>query len=212
MSNDTGAPVRNLELKTITGERAPIIEQREVNLRLGNMLVVHTVYVVETENDVSLRIDFVRKYGCVIDPVNNLLRLGEKEVMLEDRTEDCTIRCRLICLTDIKIPPMAEIHVPAACLLAARTVVNTANTVTSLRIMNVASSSRTLVGEPIACIRAMKVVDCDEQLPRQMELPTYLHDLCHRASEHLDKGNADKLKLLLCNFQDVFSRDSSDVG
>ncbi|GLV61289.1 hypothetical protein CBL_21111 [Carabus blaptoides fortunei] len=111
---DTGAPVRNLELKTVTGERAPIIEQREVNLRVGNMLVVHTVYVAEIEDDVILGIDFLRKYGCVIDPVNNLLRFGEEEVMLEDRTEDCTIRCRLMSLADITVPPMAEILVPAA--------------------------------------------------------------------------------------------------
>ncbi|GLV43854.1 hypothetical protein CBL_11566 [Carabus blaptoides fortunei] len=176
---------------------APTIEQREVNLRVGNMLVMHTVCVAEIKDDVILKIDCLRKYGCVIDPVNNMLRFGEEAIMLEDRTEECTIRCRLMCLTDIIVPPMAEIPVPTACtgntlwtnlmvvkpyvvndsapgLLVARTVVSTGDSVISLRIMNMASSAKILnagtllaVGEPIACTRALKVVDCDEQLRRR---------------------------------------------
>ncbi|GLV37433.1 hypothetical protein CBL_10601 [Carabus blaptoides fortunei] len=114
---DTGANVTLVHPKIMKLAQPPRSQgqPRKINIHIGHTSVMHTVYRVNIEDDVILGFDLLRRYRCVIDPVNNLLRIGHEDVMLENRNQNDHMRCQLICASTLEIPPMTEILVPVFC-------------------------------------------------------------------------------------------------
>ncbi|GLV33391.1 hypothetical protein CBL_20136 [Carabus blaptoides fortunei] len=218
-----GQPIDNMELRTVIGERAPITEQRKINIHIGHTSVMHTVYIANIEDDVILGLDFLRRYRCVIDPVNNLLRIGHEDVMLENRNQNDHMRCQLICASTLEIPPMTEILVPIFCatssskklmivepqllngctpgLIVARAVMHVDNQETALRIMNVATTPRMISKNTVLAfcepVGAVGVTGCHEDNCNSLKLfCTKQGDIgrCKLAKHRIDVGDTQPIK------------------
>ncbi|GLV43584.1 hypothetical protein CBL_20527 [Carabus blaptoides fortunei] len=215
---DTGANVTLVHPKIIKLAQPP----RSQGQPVGNI-----------EDDVILGFDFLRRYRCVIDPVNNLLRIGHEDVMLENRNQNDHMRCQLICASTHEIPPMTEILVPVFCatssskklmivepqlsngctpgLIVARAVKHVDNQETALRIMNVATTPRMISKNIVLAfcepVGAVGLTGCHEDNCNSLkysQIPSHLQELFLRASEHLQGDQQEKLRSLLLHFQDIF--------
>ncbi|GLV44560.1 hypothetical protein CBL_12093 [Carabus blaptoides fortunei] len=205
-----GQPVDNLELRTVT--------QRKINIHIGHTSVMHTVYIANIEDDVILGLDFLRRYRCVNDPVNNLLRIGHEDIMLENRNQNDHMRCQLICASTLEIPPMTEILVPVFCatssskklmivepqllngctpgLIVTRAVMHVDNQETALRIMNVATTPRMISKNTVSAfcepVGAGGLTGCHEDNCNSLkysQISSHLQELFLKASEHLQVGD-----------------------
>jgi dUTPase len=89
-----------------------------------------------------------------------------------------------------------------------------------IRLMNISDREQTIKkGKHIANFEPVEFVieqECKQVGPVKQEvnskLPTHLEELCERSKQCLDEGQQKHLEKFLTEFQDVFSRDSSDLG
>ena len=61
-------------------------------------------------------------------------------------------------------------------------------------------------------VRTVKADDSEKELPDQVQVPTHLKDLFERSCKNLDRQQRVELAQVLVDYQDVFSKDDSDLG
>ena len=75
-----------IRLKTVTGESTPVMGKASVEICIGQLRIRHRALVASMEDDFILGMDLISRHGLTIDPVREVLRLGNEEFKLNQRS------------------------------------------------------------------------------------------------------------------------------
>ncbi|GFV98930.1 retrovirus-related Pol polyprotein from transposon 412 [Trichonephila clavipes] len=218
-------------LQTVTGEKIDIHGKLKVKIQFGDTTYQHAVYVTDIADPFILGLDFLKEHGFTLDFNKNELRSIHEEVTIfkiKHRTE--SIR-QVTANENITIPPRTEIIVPgyisndvsfnsgligsaenkANGLLIASTLVDLSRKTIPVRICNVTEKPRVFQkGEVLATCSPVTCVCKGSSLllansPQQLT-PNLLENA------ELSPEQKSSAERLFQEFEDVFSRNSSDIG
>ncbi|KAJ3659195.1 hypothetical protein Zmor_010896 [Zophobas morio] len=91
-----------IRLNTVSGESAPIMGQAEVEIDIGQLKISHRALVAGMEDDFILGMDLISRHGLTVDPVEKVLRLGNEEFTLNQRSIESK-PVRLITCQNMKV-------------------------------------------------------------------------------------------------------------
>ncbi|GFW53059.1 retrovirus-related Pol polyprotein from transposon 412 [Trichonephila clavipes] len=218
-------------LQTVTGEKIDIHGKLKVKIRFGDTTYQHAVYVADIADPFILGLDFLKEHGFTLDFNKNELRSIHEEVTrfkIKHRTE--SIR-QVTANENITIPPRTEIIVPgyigndvsfnsgligsaenkANGLLIASTLVDLSRKTIPVRICNVTEKSRVFQkGEVLATCSPVTCVCKSSSLLLSNSPQQLTPDLLENAE--LSPEQKSSAERLFQEFEDVFSRNSSDIG
>ncbi|GFY01978.1 retrovirus-related Pol polyprotein from transposon 412 [Trichonephila clavipes] len=218
-------------LQTVTGEKIDIHRKLKVKIKFGDTTYQHAVYVADIADPFILGLDFLKEHGFTLDFNKNELRSIHKEVTIfkiEHRTE--SIR-QVTANENITIPPRTEMIVPgnigndvsfnsgligsaenkANGLLIASTLVDLSRKTILVRICNVTEKPRVFQkGEVLATCSPVTCVCKSSSLLLSNSPQQLTPDLLENAE--LSPEQKSSAERLFQEFEDVFSRNSSDIG
>ncbi|GFT77930.1 retrovirus-related Pol polyprotein from transposon 412 [Trichonephila clavipes] len=193
-------------LQTVTGEKIDIHGKLKVKIKFGDATYQHAVYVADIADPFILGLDFLKEHGFTLDFNKNELRSIHEEVTIfkiEHRTE--SIR-QVTANENITIPPRTEIIVPGY-------------------IGNDVSFNSGLIGtaenKANGLLIASTLVDLSEKLSRNVCLQKFELALSNSPQQltpdllenaELSPEQKSSAERLFQEFEDVFSRNSSDIG
>ncbi|GFU45006.1 retrovirus-related Pol polyprotein from transposon 412 [Trichonephila clavipes] len=193
-------------LQTVTGEKIDIHGKLKVKIKFGDTTYQHAVYVADIADPLILGLDFLKEHGFTLDFNKNELRSIHEEVTIfkiEHRTE--SIR-QVTANENITIPPRTEIIVPGY-------------------IGNDVSFNSGLIGsaenKANGLLIASTLVDLSEKLSRNLCLQKFELALSNSPQQltpdllenaELSPEQKSSAERLFQEFEDVFSRNSSDIG
>ena len=82
---DGEAIPETIRLKTVTGESTLIMGDAAVEICIGQLKIRHRAFLASMEDDFILGIDLICRHELTIDPVREVLRLGNEEFKLNQR-------------------------------------------------------------------------------------------------------------------------------
>ncbi|GFU07506.1 retrovirus-related Pol polyprotein from transposon 412 [Trichonephila clavipes] len=218
-------------LQTVTAEKIDIHGKLKVKIKFGDTTYQHAVYVADIADPFILGLDFLKEHGFTLDFNKNELRSIHEEVTIfkiEHRTE--SIR-QVTANENITIPPRTEIIVPgyigndvsfnsgligsaenkANGLLIASTLVDLSRKTIPVRICNVTEKPRVFQkGEVLATCSPVTCVCKSSSLLLSNSPQQLTPDLLENAE--LSPEQKSSAERLFQEFEDVFSRNSSDIG
>ncbi|GFY00622.1 retrovirus-related Pol polyprotein from transposon 412 [Trichonephila clavipes] len=213
------------------GEKIDIHGKLKVKIQFGDTTYQHAVYVADIADPFILGLDFLKEHGFTLDFNKNELRSIHEEVTIfkiEHRTE--SIR-QVTANENITIPPRTEIIVPgyigndvsfnsgligsaenkANGLLIASTLVDLSRKTIPVRICNVTEKPRVFQkGEVLATCSPVTCVCKSSSLLLSNSPQQLTPDLLENAE--LSPEQKSSAERLFQEFEDVFSRNSSDIG
>ncbi|GFX10686.1 retrovirus-related Pol polyprotein from transposon 412 [Trichonephila clavipes] len=213
------------------GEKIDIHGKLKVKIKFGDTTYQHAVYVADIADPFILGLDFLKEHGFTLDFNKNELRSIHEEVTIfkiEHRTE--SIR-QVTANENITIPPRTEIIVPgyigndvsfnsglngsaenkANGLLIASTLVDLSRKTIPVRICNVTEKPRVFQkGEVLATCSPVTCVCKSSSLLLSNSPQQLTPDLLENAE--LSPEQKSSAERLFQEFEDVFSRNSSDIG
>ncbi|GFX51321.1 retrovirus-related Pol polyprotein from transposon 412 [Trichonephila clavipes] len=170
-------------LQTVTGEKIDIHGKLKVKIKFGDTTYHYAVYVADIADPFILGLDFLKEHGFTLDFNKNELRSIHEEVTIF-KIEHRTESIRQVTANEyITIPPRTEIIVPGY-------------------IGNDVSFNSGLIGsaenKANGLLIASTLVDLSRKtVPKMLNCPPE------------QKSSAERL---FQEFEDVFSRNSSDIG
>ncbi|GFX69692.1 retrovirus-related Pol polyprotein from transposon 412 [Trichonephila clavipes] len=171
-------------LQTVTGEKIDIHGKLKIKIQFGDTTYQHAVYVADIADPFILGLDFLKEHGFTLDFNKNELRSIHEEVTIF-KIEHRTESIRQVTANEnITIPPRTEIIVPGYIGNDKGEVLATCSPVTC-----VCKSSSLLLSNS----------------PQQLT-----PDLLENAE--LSPEQKSSAERLFQEFEDVFSRNSSDIG
>ncbi|GFW34933.1 retrovirus-related Pol polyprotein from transposon 412 [Trichonephila clavipes] len=176
-------------LQTVTGEKIDIHGKLKVKIKFGDTTYQHAVYVADIADPFILGLDFLKEHGFTLDFNKNELRSIHEEVTIfkiEHRTE--SIR-QVTANENITIPPRTEIIVPGY-------------------IGNDVSFNSGLIGSAENKANGLLIASTLVE-PSRKTIPL-TPDLLENAE--LSPEQKSSAERLFQEFEDVFSRNSSDIG
>ncbi|GFS80717.1 retrovirus-related Pol polyprotein from transposon 412 [Trichonephila clavipes] len=218
-------------LQTVTGEKIDIHGKLKVKIKFGDTTYQHAVYVADIADPFILGLDFLKEHGFTLDFNKNELRSIHEEVTIfkiEHRTESIL---QLTANENITIPPRTEIIVPgyigndvsfnsgligsaenkANGLLIAPTLVDLSRKTIPVRICNVTEKPRVFQkGEVLVTCSPVTCVCKSSSLLLSNSPQQLTPDLLENAE--LSPEQKSSAERLFQEFEDVFSRNSSDIG
>ncbi|GFW72279.1 retrovirus-related Pol polyprotein from transposon 412 [Trichonephila clavipes] len=218
-------------LQTVTGKKIDIHGKLKVKIKFGDTTYQHAVYVADIADPFILGLDFLKEHGFTLDFNKNELRSIHEEVTIfkiKHRTE--SIR-QVTANENITIPPRTEIIVPgyigndvsfnsgligsaenkANGLLIASTLVDLSRKTIPVRICNVTEKSRVFQkGEVLATCSPVTCVCKSSSLLLSNSPQQLTPDLLENVE--LSPEQKSSAERLFQEFEDVFSRNSSDIG
>ncbi|GFU65022.1 retrovirus-related Pol polyprotein from transposon 412 [Trichonephila clavipes] len=213
------------------GEKIDIHGKLKVKIKFGDATYQHAVYVADIADPFILGLDFLKEHGFTLDFNKNELRSIHEEVTIfkiEHRSEP--IR-QVTANENITIPPRTEIIVPgyigndvsfnsgligsaenkANGLLIASTLVDLSRKTIPVRICNVTEKPRVFQkGEVLATCSPVTCVCKSSSLLLSNSPQQLTPDLLENAE--LSPEQKSSAERLFQEFEDVFSRNSSDIG
>ncbi|GFT53861.1 retrovirus-related Pol polyprotein from transposon 412 [Trichonephila clavipes] len=213
------------------GEKIDIHGKLKVKIQFGDTTYQHAVYVADIADPFILGLDFLKEHGFTLDFNKNELRSIHEEVTIfkiKHRTE--SIR-QVTANENITIPPRTEIIVPgyigndvsfnsgligsaenkANGLLIASTLVDLSRKTIPVRICNVTEKPRVFQkGEVLATCSPVTCVCKSSSLLLSNSPQQLTPDLLENAE--LSPEQKSSAERLFQEFEDVFSRNSSDIG
>ncbi|GFV75481.1 retrovirus-related Pol polyprotein from transposon 412 [Trichonephila clavipes] len=213
------------------GEKIDIHGKLKVKIQFGDTTYQHAVYVADIADPFILGLDFLKEHGFTLDFNKNELRSIHEEVTIfkiEHRSE--SIR-QVTANENITIPPRTEIIVPgyigndvsfnsgligsaenkANGLLIASTLVDLSRKTIPVRICNVTEKPRVFQkGEVLATCSPVTCVCKSSSLLLSNSPQQLTPDLLENAE--LSPEQKSSAERLFQEFEDVFSRNSSDIG
>ncbi|GFX90120.1 retrovirus-related Pol polyprotein from transposon 17.6 [Trichonephila clavipes] len=176
-------------LQTVTGEKIDVHGKLKVKIKFGDTTYQHALYVADIADPFILGLDFLKEHGFTLDFNKNELRSIHEEVTIfkiEHRTE--SIR-QVTANENITIPPRTEIIVPGY-------------------IGNDVSFNSGLIGSAENKANGLLIASTLVDLSRKTIPLT--PDLLENAE--LSPEQKSSAERLFQEFEDVFSRNSSDIG
>ncbi|GFX33571.1 retrovirus-related Pol polyprotein from transposon 412 [Trichonephila clavipes] len=171
-------------LQTVTGEKIDIHGKLKVKIQFGDTTYQHAVYVADIADPFILGLDFLKEHGFTLDFNKNELRSIHEEVTIFKIEHRTESIRQVIANENITIPPRTEIIVPGYIGNDKGEVLATCSPVTC-----VCKSSSLLLSNS----------------PQQLT-----PDLLENAE--LSPEQKSSAERLFQEFEDVFSRNSSDIG
>lgn len=105
-------PVDRL-LRTVTGETTPVRGRGKLTFQVGNLKVVHEVWVADIENECILGLDFLTSNDCVVDVRESCLHIGPEEIRFKKMTATKKPACcRVMVAETWLVPPKSETIIP----------------------------------------------------------------------------------------------------
>ncbi|GFV07829.1 retrovirus-related Pol polyprotein from transposon 412 [Trichonephila clavipes] len=200
-------------LQTVTGEKIDIHGKLKVKIQFGDTTYQHAVYVADIADPFILGLDFLKEHGFTLDFNKNELRSIHEEVTIfkiEHRTEiivpgyignDVSFNSGLIGSAENK----------ANGLLIASTLVDLSRKTIPVRICNVTEKPRVFQkGEVLATCSPVTCVCKSSSLLLSNSPQQLTPDLLENAE--LSPEQKSSAERLFQEFEDVFSRNSSDIG
>ncbi|GFY01534.1 retrovirus-related Pol polyprotein from transposon 412 [Trichonephila clavipes] len=200
-------------LQTVTGEKIDIHGKLKVKIKFGDATYQHAVYVADIADPFILGLDFLKEHGFTLDFNKNELRSIHEEVTIfkiEHRTEiivpgyignDVSFNSGLIGSAENK----------ANGLLIASTLVDLSRKTIPVRICNVTEKPRVFQkGEVLATCSPVTCVCKSSSLLLSNSPQQLTPDLLENAE--LSPEQKSSAERLFQEFEDVFSRNSSDIG
>ncbi|GFX53998.1 retrovirus-related Pol polyprotein from transposon 17.6 [Trichonephila clavipes] len=200
-------------LQTVTGEKIDIHGKLKVKIKFGDTTYQHAVYVADIADPFILGLDFLKEHGFTLDFNKNELRSIHEEVTIfkiEHRTEiivpgyignDVSFNSGLIGSAENK----------ANGLLIASTLVDLSRKTIPVRICNVTEKPRVFQkGEVLATCSPVTCVCKSSSLLLSNSPQQLTPDLLENAE--LSPEQKSSAERLFQEFEDVFSRNSSDIG
>ena len=80
VKQDHSTFLENCWMKTVTGEKAPILGKEKLQLNIGTLQVQHEMWVAEITNDCILGTDFLQPHGCLVNFRDGKLLAGDEEI------------------------------------------------------------------------------------------------------------------------------------
>ncbi|GFT49814.1 retrovirus-related Pol polyprotein from transposon 412 [Trichonephila clavipes] len=195
------------------GEKIDIHGKLKVKIKFGDATYQHAVYVADIADPFILGLDFLKEHGFTLDFNKNELRSIHEEVTIfkiEHRTEiivpgyignDVSFNSGLIGSAENK----------ANGLLIASTLVDLSRKTIPVRICNVTEKPRVFQkGEVLATCSPVTCVCKSSSLLLSNSPQQLTPDLLENAE--LSPEQKRSAERLLQEFEDVFSRNSSDIG
>ena len=108
----TVQPVES-QLRTVTGETAPILGITTVPLTVGTFQAKQRMWVANIADECILGLDFLQQHNCQVDLKKGVLHIGNEEVPLQQSQATETACCRCYTATPVTIPPNSEMVVRA---------------------------------------------------------------------------------------------------
>ncbi|GFX30546.1 retrovirus-related Pol polyprotein from transposon 412 [Trichonephila clavipes] len=171
-------------LQTVTGEKIDIHGKLKVKIQFGDTTYQHAVYVADIADPFILGLDFLKEHGFTLDFNKNELRSIHEEVTIFKIEHRSESIRQVTANENITIPPRTEIIVPGYIGNDKGEVLATCSPVTC-----VCKSSSLLLSNS----------------PQQLT-----PDLLENAE--LSPEQKSSAERLFQEFEDVFSRNSSDIG
>ncbi|GFW27160.1 hypothetical protein TNCV_93861 [Trichonephila clavipes] len=218
-------------LQTVTGKKIDIHGKLKVKIKFGDTTYQHAVYVADIADPFILGLDFLKEHGFTLDfNKNELLSIHEEVTIfkIEHRTESIQ---QVTANENITIPPRTEIIVPgyigndvsfnsgligsaenkANELLIASTLVDLSRKTIPVRICNVTEKPRVFQkGEVLATCSPVTCFCKSSSLLLSNSPQQLTPDLLENAE--LSPEQKSSAERLFHEFEDVFSRNSSDIG
>ncbi|GFT62502.1 retrovirus-related Pol polyprotein from transposon 412 [Trichonephila clavipes] len=190
------------------GEKIDIHGKLKVKIQFGNTTYQHAVYVADIADPFILGLDFLKEHGFTLDFNKNELRSIHEEVTIfkiEHRTE--SIR-QVTANENITIPPRTEIIVPGYIgndvSFNSGLIGSAENKANGLLIAStLVDLSRKTIPSSNVCLQSSSLLLSNS--PQQLT-----PDLLENAE--LSPEQKSSAERLFQEFEDVFSRNSSDIG
>ena len=232
----------NLHLVTATGESSPFLGKAEVEITLGSQRLSHNVLFADVKNDGIIGMDFLTKHRCdMFLSRNHLLLNGEKIPCFRsvDALPTCS---RIAILETVEVPPECEIlamgttldavdsnstgvleatksFIDRSGLLVAKALVCPEYGTVPLRIMNLGSepykpykNTVAAVYEPVDIGKHEQVNSVSTDPIKNGETYSHVDELLLESSSNLNQAQVERLRSLLYDFKDQFSKSSHDLG
>ncbi|GFV09531.1 retrovirus-related Pol polyprotein from transposon 412 [Trichonephila clavipes] len=195
-------------LQTVTGEKIDIHGKLKVKIKFGDATYQHAVYVADIADPFILGLDFLKEHGFTLDFNKNELRSIHEEVTIfkiEHRSEP--IR-QVTANENITIPPRTEIIVPGYIVtdvsFNSGLIGSAENKANGLLIASTLVDLPEKLSRPVTCV-------CKSSSLLLSNSPQQLTpDLLENAE--LSPEQKSSAERLFQEFEDVFSRNSSDIG
>ncbi|GFW67792.1 hypothetical protein TNCV_3871231 [Trichonephila clavipes] len=195
-------------LQTVTGEKIDIHGKLKVKIKFGDTTYQHAVYVADIADTFILGLDFLKEHGFTLDFNKNELRSIHEEVTIfkiEHRSE--SIR-QVTANENITIPPRTEIIVPGYIgnyvSFNSGLIGSAENKANGLLIASTLVDLSRKLSRPVTCV-------CKSSSLLLSNSPQQLTpDLLENAE--LSPEQKSSAERLFQEFEDVFSRNSSDIG
>ena len=101
------------QLRTVTGETAPILERTTVPLTVGTFETQQDMWVAEIAVECILGLDFLQCNDCQVNMKEGVLHIGNEEVQLQQPQVSEPTCCRCCASATITLPPYSESIVQA---------------------------------------------------------------------------------------------------
>ena len=231
----------NYTLKTATGENVPINGAITDCIKFGETVYEHEFLVANITDQCILGLDFMDKYGFIINFAGRTLKQGNMEYSLANEEAEASVR-RVVLVDDVMIPPMSEYIVWAKLdnypknqhiavieprrepsldyIMTGKSLVVTGpRQLVPVRMMNLSESEKLIcAGSHIAnCEDVDFVKGCEEEIAgghhsNHKSKNTEMQNLLTSVKNSTSAAQFTRVKQMLEEFQDIFSAGEGDCG
>ena len=213
------------QLRTVTGETAPIMGRTTVQLTVGTFQTKQEMWVAEIADECILCLDFLQQHNCQVDLKEGVLHIGNEEVPLQQPRATEPICCRCYTTTSVTISPVSKMIVPASVegewrknskwavlqpegaemtlnqqgVLIGKTLVDLQRGDIPVRMMNLSQ-------QPQHIQRGTRLATCEPVLS-VVQKPLY-----EKAAPNLLPHQRQQLQSLLYDYVNLFSQGPQDLG
>lgn len=232
----------NYNLKTATGELVPVLGEIKIMLQLGDDYFQHDFLIADITDDCILGLDFMQKFGFIINLEGRSLKYKNIELPLFNKFESVSVR-RVLLVEDVAVPAQSECiawgklegdpgtqklamvepiqqYAKEGVLVGRSLVLAGRRELVPIRIMNVSSTEQVLKANSVVanCENVETVKDCDENTNSPEESSDarsdnpMLEELLNGLRNTLKREEYRKARKVLLEFQSIFSKNDDDCG
>lgn len=224
----------SVTLQTVSGDKINIHGKLNINITFGSVTYHHTAYVADITDTCILGLDFLRKYNFSLDFKNNELHsISEDIALFGIKDSEAKSVHQIIAQNDITLPARTELLLPGYVaedksfrygileypenhnspkgVLVASTLADLSRTAIPVRVANVSDKAKVVKkGEVLATCTPVTCINRISNPLSTVSSENLTSELLQNAPLSNEERNA--AELVIQEFQNVFSRSSSDVG